>query len=44
MQEENSEHEPQEVEHIDDINEIFPWVPVGEMTNIKIIRTNSRKE
>ncbi len=42
--EENSEHEPPEVEHIADISEIMPWVPVGEMTNVRIIRTNRRKE
>ncbi len=44
MTEVNSEHEPPEVENIADINDIFPWVPRGEMTNVRIIRTDRRKE
>ncbi len=44
MAEEEVEHEPPEVENIADINDIFPWVPPGEMTNVRIIRTNRRKK
>jgi hypothetical protein len=42
--EENREHEPQEVEYIADIADIFPWVERGEMVNVRIIRSNSRKK
>jgi hypothetical protein len=44
MAEEENEHEPQEVEYIADIADIFPWVERGEMVNVRILRTGSRKK